>query len=177
MITARRKLIAPLAVLVAAGAVTVASGATFTSQSANTASVVTAGTLTQSNSKNGQAIFDVANIKPGDTVNGTLTVTNTGSLPASFSLTEVSSTNGFAGSNLSLTITNTTTGAQVYTGTFGGLEDGLKNELGVVQPGVANTYRFQVRLSPDAPNADQGKSASAAYQWDSVQLEATTYDR
>ena len=39
-------------------------------------------------------------------LNGTLTLTNTGSLPAAFSLTEVSSSNGFAGSNLTLTITD-----------------------------------------------------------------------
>jgi spore coat-associated protein N len=177
MIAARRKLIVPLAVLVIAGAVTVASGATFTSRSANTDSSVTAGTLTQINSKKDAAIFDVSNIKPGDVVNGTLTITNTGSLPAAFLLTETSSTNGFAGGNLSLTITNTTTGAEVYNGTFGGLVDGAKNELGVVQPGAANTYRFSVRLSPDAPNTDQGKTASAAFQWDSVQLEATTYNQ
>ncbi|MFL6159114.1 MAG: TasA family protein, partial [Marmoricola sp.] len=69
----------------------VGSGATFTSTSGNTISAVTAGTLTQSNSKADQAIFNLSNMKPGDTVTGTLTLTNTGSLAAAFSLVEVSS--------------------------------------------------------------------------------------
>src|SRR5690349_12853036 len=99
-----RKILVPLATLVAAGAVAVGSGATFTSTSGNTISAVTAGTLTQSNSKADQAIFSLTNLKPGDVLNGSLTLTNTGSLPGRFSLTEVSSANTFAGSNLTLDI-------------------------------------------------------------------------
>ena len=124
MIANRRKAILPLATLLAAAAIAVGSGATFTSSSANTVSAVTSGTLTHTNSKSNAAIFDLQNIKPGDTRTGDLTITNTGSLPAAFTLTEVSSTNAFAGKNLSLTITNTTTKASVYNGTFGGLVDG-----------------------------------------------------
>ncbi|HWJ68392.1 MAG TPA: TasA family protein [Nocardioides sp.] len=172
-----RKILVPLATLTAAGAIAVGSGATFTSQSNNTISAVTSGTLTQANSKDGGAVFDLTNMKPGDTLNGSLTLTNTGSLPAAFSLTETASTNGFTGENLSLVITNTTTGATVYSGTFGGLVDGTKTELGVVQPSVENSFRFTVKLATTAPNADQGKSASAAYRWDSVQLDGVTYEQ
>lgn len=169
-----KKVLVPLATLATAGAIAVGSGATFTSQSNNTISAVASGTLSQSNSKDGGAVFDLSNMKPGDTLNGSLVLTNTGSLPATFSLTETASTNGFTGDNLSLAITNVTTGASVYSGTFGGLADGAKNDLGVVQPGVANTYRFTVKLATTTPNADQGKSASASYQWDSIQLNGET---
>ena len=169
-----RKILIPLATVLAAGAVAVGSGATFTSESKNTISAVTSGTLTHSNSKAGAAIFNLTDIKPGDTVNGDLTLTNTGSLPATFGLTETLSENGFAGSNLSLTITNTTTNAVVYTGTFGGLVDGAKTNLGEVAPGAVNAYRFSVKLAQDAPNAEQGKTASATYTWDSVQLAGQT---
>ena len=172
-----RKVLVPLATLAAAGAIAVGSGATFTSQSNNTISAVTAGTLKHTNSKDGAAVFDLTNLKPGDTLNGSLTLTNTGTLPAAFSLTETSSTNGFSGDNLTLAITNTATGASVYTGTFGGLVDGAKTDLGVVEPGVATTYRFTVKLASTTPNADQGKSASAAYRWDAVQLSGTTTDQ
>ncbi|KRB78334.1 hypothetical protein ASE01_03390 [Nocardioides sp. Root190] len=172
-----KKVLVPLATLTAAGAIAVGSGATFTSESNNTISAVTAGTLQQLNSKDGGAIFDLSNLKPGDTLNGSLTLTNTGSLPATFSLTETSSTNTFSGSNLSLTITNTTTGTPVYNGTFGGLVDGSKNDLGVVQAGVANNYTFTVKLATGAGNEDQGKAASAVYKWDSVQLSGTTYNQ
>lgn len=169
-----KKILVPLATLVAAGAVAIGSGATFTSSTANTISSVTSGTLTQTNSKADAAIFDLANIKPGDVVNGSLTITNTGSLPAAFSLTETTSTNGFADNALTLTITNTTSGTQVYNGNFGGLADGTKNPLGTVEPGVANSYTFSVKLAATADNTQQGKSATAAYSWDSTQLAATT---
>jgi len=169
-----KKILLPLATLVAAGAIAVGSGATFTSTSANTISSVTAGTLTQSNSKANAAIFDLTNIKPGDVVNGSLTIKNTGSLPATFSLTETASTNTFTGANLTLVITNTTAHKVVYSGTFGGLADGIKNDLGLVAPAASNDYTFSVKLDASTPNADQGKTASAAYQWDSIQADATT---
>lgn len=172
-----KKVLFPLATMAAAGAIAVGSGATFTSTSGNTISSTTSGTLTQLNSKDGKAIFDLTNMKPGDTLNGTLSLTNTGSLPATFSLTEASSTNGFSSDNLTLAITNTTTGANVYSGTFGGLVDGAKNDLGVVQPGVVNNYKFTVKLATTAGNGEQGKTASAVYTWDSVQLNGETFDQ
>ena len=172
-----KKVLVPLASLAAAGAIAVGSGATFTSESNNTISAVTSGTLQQANSKAGGAVFDLSNMKPGDTLNGSLTLTNTGSLPAAFSLTEVSSANGFTGSNLTLAITNTTTGASVYTGTFGGLVDGAKTDIGTVEPGVANDYTFTVKLAATAGNEDQGRSASASYKWDSVQLSGDTFNQ
>ena len=169
-----RKILVPLTTVLAAGAIAVGSGATFTSTSGNTISAVTSGTLTQTNSKDGQAIFTLSNIKPGDTVTGTLTLTNTGSLAGDFSLTEVSSTNGFAGSDLSLDIVDTTANTTVYTGTFGGLVDGTKSALGTWAAGAAHTFKFTVKLSQDAPNADQGKTAGAVYAWDSVQSGSAT---
>lgn len=177
MAATRRKILVPLATLLAAGAVAVGSGATFTSQSGNTLSTVASGTLTQANSKADAAIFDLRELKPGDTLNGYLTVTNTGSLPARFKLTESASTNTFTGSNLKLTITDTTAGTQLYNGTFGGLEDGLAKDLGVVQPGVATEYTFSVSLAAGTPNSDQGKTAGASYTWDSVQLDGSTTEQ
>ncbi|MGJ9411628.1 TasA family protein [Aeromicrobium sp. CF4.19] len=171
---AKKKILVPLATLVAAGAVVIGSGATFTSTTANSVSSVTSGSLSHTNSKADAAIFDLGNIKPGDVVNGGLVITNTGSLDAAFSLTETSSTNGFASDNLTLEITNTTTGDEVFSGTFGELVDGQKSALGTITAGDANSFVFSVTLDQDAPNSQQGKTASAAYQWDSVQLDATT---
>ncbi|NRQ48503.1 TasA family protein [Aeromicrobium stalagmiti] len=171
---AKKKILLPLATLLGAGAIAIGSGATFTSTTANTISSVTSGTLNHTNSKSDKAILSLTDIKPGDTVNGALTITNTGSLAADFSLTETSSTNGFSDNYLTLTITNNTTGASVYSGTFGGLVDGAKTALGSVAPGVANNFTFSVHLADEAPNSQQGKTATAAYQWDSVQQAATT---
>jgi hypothetical protein len=171
-----RRLLVPLATLVAAGAIAVGSGATFTSHSGNTISAVTAGTLSQSNSKDGGAIFALTDLKPGDTVNGSLTLTNTGSLPGRFSLTETASSNSFSGSLLTLVITDLTTDATVYDGTFGGLSD-EPNALGTFGPGDAHQFRFTVHLAQEATNLEQGKSASASYAWDAVQLDGDTTDQ
>lgn len=173
----RKKVLVPLATLLAAGAIAVGSGATFTSTTGNTASAVTTGTLSQSNSKANAAIFNLTNMKPGDTVNGGLAITNTGSLPAAFSLTETTSSNAFSGSNLTLVITNTTTGAKVFDGTFGALVDGVKTDIGQIAPNAVSNFTFSVHLDQNAPNAEQGKTASAAYQWDSVQLTGETFNQ
>jgi len=174
MSNTRIKVLVPLATLVAAGAVAVGSGATFTSQSGNTISAVTSGTLSQTNSKANSAIFSLTNLKPGDTLNGTLTLTNTGSLPARFSLTERGSVNGFAAAYLNLTVTDVTTGETVYDGNFGGLADDVATALGTYAAGDAHQYRFTVRLAPETPNSEQGKTASASYRWDAVQLDGET---
>jgi spore coat-associated protein N len=162
------KILLPLATLVAAGAIAIGSGATFTSTSANTISSVTSGSLSQANSKANAAVFNLTNIKPGDVVNGSLTIKNTGTLPATFS------PNTFTGANLTMVITDTTTGKLVYSGTFGGLVDGKKNDLGLVAPGASDDYTFSVKLDQATTTADQGKTASAAFQWDSVQADGAT---
>lgn len=159
-----RRALVPLTTLLAAGALVYGSGANFTSQSANADSFVASGTLTQSNSKANAAIFNVSNIKPGDTVNGQVTITNTGSLAATFSLTETA-TNGFADpTNLVMTVTQGST--TIYSGTFGGL--GVKS-LGTFAAGEARTYNFSTTLKNTAGNAEQGKSAKASYVWDAAQ--------
>jgi hypothetical protein len=175
-----RKVLVPLATLVAAGAVAVGSGATFTSTTANTTSAVTAGHLSHSNSKNNAAVFTITKMKPGDVVNGSLTITNTGNLPATFTLREPGSTNTFgtagtpAVSDLHLKITDTTASTTVYDGDFGGLGDNELKDLGTLQPNDAHTYNFAVSLVSTAPNADQDKTASASYEWVSTQLNGDT---
>lgn len=165
-----RKALIPLATLLVASALAVGSGATFTSASHNTISSVTSGTLTHSNSKQNEAIFTATDIKPGDSVTGTLKITNTGTLPADFSLTEAASVNGFTGEDLTLTITDATKDEVVYAGTFGGLVDGTKNALDRFAAGEARDYTFVVTLDGAADDTNQGKTASATFNWDAVQV-------
>jgi hypothetical protein len=167
-----RKALVPLTTLAAAGALTIGSGASFTSNSANPASIVASGTLTQSNSKANAAVFNVTNIKPGDTVNGDVTITNTGSEPAVFSVTE-SGNNGFADkTNLVMTVTQGSNA--VYTGTFGAM--GTKS-LGTFAAGEARTYHFSTTLKSSATNAEQGKTATASYTWDASQTDNVTVNQ
>src|SRR5690606_15619605 len=103
----RKRLIVPLAGLLVPAAITVGLGADFVADSVDPANDSSTVTVAQSNSRSGSSIFTAANLKPGDTLNGTVTITNSGSLPADFTLTE-EALNGFATkSNLALVITRT----------------------------------------------------------------------
>jgi len=167
----RRAVLVPLASLLAAGALAVGSGATFTSTSQNAGSSYTTGTLAQSNSRANAAIFMLDNLKPGDTLTGTVTIKNTGSLPATFKLTESAATTQF-GSLLTMVVAE---GAAppVYTGTFGGL---ATKALGTAAwtAGETHTYTFAVTLAASAGDEFQGKVAGATYTWDSVQTAGET---
>lgn len=175
--TTTRKVLVPLATLLAAGTVAVGSGATFTSQTANAASSVTSGTLLQTNSKAGAQIFGLSNLKPGDVVNGTVVIKNTGTLPGTFTLREPSSSNAF-GSNgsgkswLKLSIKDGAT--ELYNGDFGGLADDQLVDLGLYAAGASKTYTFSVSLDPAAPNTEQSKAAAATYEWVATQLNGET---
>ena len=167
-----RKILVPLTTLLAAGALTIGSGANFTSQSENPNSIYATGTLKQSNSKANQAIFDASNLKPGDTVIGEVTIKNTGTLAASFTVVEAA-TNGFViPSNLVMTVTKD--GAAFWTGTFGTF--GTK-DLGTFAVDEAHTFKFTTQLKETAGNDEQGKSATATYTWNSVQTSPITVDQ
>lgn len=111
LISNRSKILIPLATALAAGAIAIGSGATLSSQSANTGNAYTAGTLIQSNAVTG-ALFNLINLKPGDQITKTVTLKNTGTLPARFSLTGTA-TNGIVvlPSTASLTAPTVTTWA------------------------------------------------------------------
>lgn len=165
-----KRTIAGLATALAAVGVAVGSGATFSSESATAANTFTSGTLTQSNSKAGAAIVTGANMKPGDVKTGEVTIENTGSIAGDFKLSEKSVSNSFGADSLHLVIQDVTGGgsAEVFDGDLGEVPaDGI--DLGSFAADAARTYRFTVTLDSDAPNADQGKSASAVYRWDAVQ--------
>lgn len=169
------RLLIPVATLLAAVAITAGSGATFVSTSTNTGNSYESGTLTQDNSKADSAIFSLSNAKPGDTVVGKVTITNSGSLPATFALTEEAK-NGFTTkSNLTLRITEAEKpDVTVWSGTFGELTDASPLALGEFAASESRVYLFTVTLSSKADNTEQGKSAFATYTWDATQLEATT---
>jgi hypothetical protein len=168
-VRSRKRLLVPLAGLLVAAAVTVGSGADFVANSVNAANAFSTGTLTQSNSKSGSAIFDAANLKPGDTLNGTVTITNSGSLPADFALTE-DALNGFVTkSNLALVITRSGEATSpVWSGTFGDLTAAGPLSLGTFSAGEARVFTFSTTLAQSAANAEQGKTATAKYTWNST---------
>lgn len=169
--TTRRRILLTLASVLTAGALAVGSGASFTAQTFNGANHAEAGTLKQTNSLPGASIYNLSNMKPGDTVNGKVTVTNSGTLAGNLKLTEGGVSNKFGQpAMLSITVTDVTNAAAptvvVSKRTYGtvGVID-----LGRWTPGEARTYVFSVTLDAAADNTNQGSTADATYTWDSTQ--------
>lgn len=183
MFTNSRKLLIPLATMAIAGAVTVGSGANWTSTTTKS-SVVSAGKLLHSDGAGG-ATLNLADLKPGDVMSGTLTVTNTGSVDSYLSVVETASSNAFSDvslnvSALQLTITAEGMTAPLYDGDFGDWVDAesrqVKNaattdpavlDKPVVGPpavlGESLDLVFKVSLAANAAATDQQKLASASY--------------
>jgi hypothetical protein len=176
-----RRTLGALATVVAATGVAVGSGANFTSASANPTNTFTAGTLTQSNSADNAAVLTADKLKPGDSATGKVTITNTGNLAGSFTLTRSTTTNtagpngGLLSAVLNVTIqqvdaNGATVGDPVYSGPLASMPT---QTLGTFAPGAARTYRFTVAFPdggvPASPttgdNAYQGSSLTVRYDW------------
>jgi spore coat-associated protein N len=169
--TTRRRILVSVATVLTAGALAVGSGASFVAQTNNPGNEYMAGTLTQANSLSGASIYNAQTLKPGDTVNGKVTITNSGSLPANLKLTESGATNGFEAGKLKITITDVTVPAApvvvknaVEYGTVGAVNLGSQWAAG-----ESRSYVFSVTLDSSATNASQGALANATYTWDSTQ--------
>jgi spore coat-associated protein N len=164
-----RKALVPLATLLAAGAVAIGSGATWTSTTSSSVSV-TSGDVLHTNNHDG-AVLTVANIKPGDTVSGTVDIENTGTLDATLGFQESGDTTGFSAGGLNLVIKQGST--ELYNGDFGGYANTVHN-LGDLDSGETSTFTFTISMPSDASNANQNKTASATYTWVTTQKDAGT---
>jgi hypothetical protein len=168
-----RRLLATLALLLAATGVAIGSGASFSSASVNPSNTFASGALTQSNDKDGKAVLTAANMKPGDTTSGTVTIKNTGTLGGNFTAAESAATSTYTTTKLKLVVTDVTTStpAPVYSGDLDGF--GAKS-LGAWKAGEAHTYKFVVTF-PETntdQNTDQNKTAGATFTWNATQLAA-----
>lgn len=179
--TTSRKVLVPLATLLAAGAVAVGSGATWTSTTSNSVSV-TAGTLLHSNDRE-DAVLTLDNIKPGDTMTGEVVVANTGTTDSTMVLTSSAETSGFS-DDLTIEISNGST--SVFSGTFNELvADGVDEtpvdfladdeDTTPADEATSLTYTFVVTLAATAAgpdqNVDQGKTAGATFTWTQTQVD------
>ncbi len=166
-----------LCALAVASTVIFASGANFTSQTANPGNTYTAGDLKHTNSKNGSAVFTASLMKPGESRNGTVDITNTGDIDGVFTLSKsnLSQTAGFA-SKLNLVVTDckadgcgNANDAGVYSGTLAGMG---AQALGTFAAAEVHRYQFAVTFPEGGPNgadnAYKGATASVQYDWESV---------
>jgi len=172
-----RRTLAALAVVLAAVGITVGSGADFTAASANPGNAFATGTLTMSNSASNAALFSSAGMKPGDTVNGNVSITNTGSLAGDFKLTTANATGTTLLNQLDAVVTdcgaytttlpNCTTGAtQLYSGKLGSLSN---LSLGNYAGGIKHYYKIAVTLPGSTDNTFQGLSSTVDLAWSATQ--------
>ncbi|GAB2643010.1 hypothetical protein GCM10027270_34110 [Nocardioides ginkgobilobae] len=164
----RRKILVPLATLTVAGAVAVGSGASFTSTTASTTSV-SSGIVSHSNDVTS---LDITNIKDGDTITGSVTVTNTGTLQSDLTLQATAADGGFVNPDLNLQLVSG--GTTLYNGPFQDVETaGVLDvaTLAVDGAGESATVQFIVTLDELTDNSNENKTASASFTWVSTQLE------
>ena len=175
-----RKLVGALFVLMLAAMMAVASGASFTSTSANPGNIVTAGTLSHSNSKADTMILNVQDLMPGHSADGTVTIGNTGDGDGEFTLTkdnlvDVPANPKFS-SKLTLVIDDVTdpnAPANIYDGPLSALP---ATDMGDIAAGANRTYRFSVEFvdggKPSGPNTGDNRFKNASttvdFNWESV---------
>ena len=153
----------PLAIAVAAVAIAAAGPGSGVRPAATT--IRAAGAVTMTNSKAPGAILTASGMKPGNSVQGTVTVTNTGD-PAAYGLASShlldSSTPALSGQLQLLVEDITGAPVQVYSGAFAAMP---AKALGSFASGEARTYRFTVTLPHSAGNPYQGASSSIQLDW------------
>ncbi|MFC6287884.1 hypothetical protein ACFP3Q_09570 [Nocardioides sp. GCM10027113] len=164
-----RKALVPLTVALVAGAVAVGSGATWTAKTQSDVSV-TGGLLSHSNDRN-NATLGISNIKPGDSLEGTVTVVNTGDIDSKLTLVSANAISGFAPTMLTLKVEadydNDGTWVTLFNGDLSAVS--LNVEDATFDQGQTNKYRFTVALDPTSTNVDQGKTASVEFDFDQTE--------
>ena len=169
-----RRTIAALAAVLAAVGITVGSGANFTASAANPTNTFTAGTLNIGTSSS-SALFNSTNMRPGDTVTGSVDIQNTGSLSGTFTLgtSGANDPNGLLGQlDLKVEDCGVFNGTQaptcngsniVYTGKANAVPSAVN--LGTFANGAKHQYKFDVTLPSGTGNAFQGASATVQFDW------------
>jgi Ca2+-binding RTX toxin-like protein len=185
----RLRLVATLAVAIAllGAAKLLAAAANSDDGPGSSAEISATGALSVSNSRDGTAIFAAANLSPGDTTEGEVTIGNTGTGAGALSLADSDLSDapgvngGMVSEMISLRVTEVTRGAAdpVYSG---GLAEMPELQLGALPAGSARTYRFEVSLAENGAastdwsgdNAYQRASASVSYDWTLTEADELT---
>ena len=179
--TSPRKIMAALFAVLAASALAVGSGANFSSTSANPSNVLSAGTMSQSNSKAGAAILTADKLKPGDNTTGTVDIKNTGDVDGTFTLLQTSVVDvpllpAFS-KLLTLQVEDLGDPACVsscppaQTIYSGNVFDMASLPLGVYAPGVTHRYKFTATFPDGTPANDNtyaGAETTVDYSFESA---------
>lgn len=148
------------------------------------AQLAASGSISLSNSSEDAAIFTLANLGPGDSGQGEVTIGNTGSAPGALRLSSLDLSDipgrfgGALSGRLALHIVELGPGSEPEV--FDGLLASMPElQLGVLEAGESRTYRFVVTMldagPPASPFVDdnlyQRASASLGYRWTLTEAE------
>lgn len=119
------------------------SGASFTTGSANPASVFTTGTLLHTNDQAGRITVDAADLVPGASSSGTIRLTNAGTVRGIFALSAAGLSDVPQSPRLSdaLTLSVTDGDASLYEGALSGFSSA---DLGTLEPGASRTLTLTI---------------------------------
>jgi hypothetical protein len=126
------------------------------------------GAFVHSNSSDGSAILSMSDMRPGDSIQGVVTIANEGdeagalALSGSIDSDQPGPGGGRLPPALALTVDDVTAGRVVYSGSLDGLNT---RQLGDFSPSEAHSYRFTVSLPASADSAVAGAAASVRYSW------------
>jgi spore coat-associated protein N len=139
------------------------SGASFTIARGNPGNAFTAGTLTHVNSKSGAFVVNAADLRPGQSSQGSLTITGGGDVTGAYTLSKASASDVPASPGLSNTLTlliedTTGTATILFSGTAAAF---TTVSLGSIAPGATRQYRFTLAFPVAAATPGlQGASTS-----------------
>ncbi len=156
-------LLAALALVALALGSAMFSGASFTSKSANKASLA-AGSVQLSSSLPNQAIVSAAGMEPGSTREGTIKIGNEGSVAGTVTLKASGLTGAALAAVIDLKIEDVTSGtSQKWSGKLGSFAN---LTLGSFSAGSSRSYRFTLSWpsTSDSPSL-QGTSTSLSFEW------------
>jgi spore coat-associated protein N len=130
------------------------------------------GALSLTNSKDGAAVFRASAMRPGDEASGSVTIGNTGTVPAALSVAPAGTQDapGAGGGRLSdrlellvFDVTDVQAPRTVYSGT---LKTMPGVALGALPAGAQRTFLFVAKLAPGVgDNAFQGAALTTAFAW------------
>lgn len=163
-----RLLIISLIVIVAAALIATFSFSLFNSSSANPGNMATSGIMTQDNSKDGLAILTADNLLPGQSADGTVSITNVGDADGDFTLTASNLADdpvdpAFS-AVLNLVVMDGTT--EVYNGL---LSDLTSVDLGTWAGDEQHDFVFTITFDATAGNEYQDASTTLDLTWDAEQ--------
>ena len=163
-----RLLIISLGVILVAVLVATFSFSLFSSSSANPGNLATSGIMTQDNSKDGLAILTAENLLPGESADGTVSITNVGDSEGDFTLTASNLVDDPVDPAFSsvLTLVVTDGSDEVYNGL---LADLSTVDLGTWAGDEQHDFTFTVTFDAGAGNEFQDASTTLDLTWDAEQ--------